>query len=79
MVRGPGASGLQIIEVGNGSKGMEMRKIPKVSRLSIEYKEWKNVGDLELWNYSNGDSAGVKKQVCETENDRDLGPIKLEV
>lgn len=36
MDRGLGASGLQIIEVGDGSKKMEMRNIPKATRLSVQ-------------------------------------------
>lgn len=28
--------------------------------------------------HSNEDNVGVKKQVCETEGDYDLGPIRLE-
>jgi len=36
MDRGLGASGLQIIEVRDGSKRMEMRNIPKATRLSVQ-------------------------------------------
>ena len=32
----PGASGLQVVEVGNGNKGTEMGNIPKVTRLSVQ-------------------------------------------